>query len=365
MPDTPATTRRWNAFVCPECRQVFRVAGDHDGRGVVCPACHRMLKLPTEGEALPPLVVGARGPLDAAPHHGHGHGPMKRSDEFDETFSKKEPVDPLIVRVVVASAVTLGVLLVAGLVWSGRQNDKAENARETATRSTHEAIRPEIVETPVEPEETAPQVDIAELEPAIRGCFESEGVEGMLPWVLHSDLTGPRIRAEAAGERRPGALREILWNIPFAAAGDRVGVAIRDENFETYCVWLAKEADAWKVDWEATVGWSPVGVAGLRETKPPEPALLRAKYFKSNYYNFGFSDDGMWDCFRLETPDGADYLYGYAAAGSVAARTLGTIPPERNTVTVRVRYPARTESDRQVIIEDVRSESWVISGERP
>lgn len=47
--------RRWNAYVCPDCRLVFRIPTNHEGRGTVCPSCSRLLRIPKEGDPLPPL----------------------------------------------------------------------------------------------------------------------------------------------------------------------------------------------------------------------------------------------------------------------------------------------------------------------
>ena len=48
--------RRWNAFICQDCRAIFRIPADYEGKGVVCPSCDRMLRLPRAGEAIPALV---------------------------------------------------------------------------------------------------------------------------------------------------------------------------------------------------------------------------------------------------------------------------------------------------------------------
>lgn len=48
--------RRWNAFVCQDCRAVFRIPSDYTGQGVVCPQCDRMLRIPRVGESIPALV---------------------------------------------------------------------------------------------------------------------------------------------------------------------------------------------------------------------------------------------------------------------------------------------------------------------
>ena len=57
MPDTMESARRWSGYVCPDCRFVFRVPRDHDGKGIVCPSCRRMLKIPTALDVAPPLLT--------------------------------------------------------------------------------------------------------------------------------------------------------------------------------------------------------------------------------------------------------------------------------------------------------------------
>ena len=65
--DTPTNRRRWSGYVCPDCRLVFRIQMDHNGRGCVCPSCLRMLRIPAPGEKLPPLVM-------PSPRVGHRSG---------------------------------------------------------------------------------------------------------------------------------------------------------------------------------------------------------------------------------------------------------------------------------------------------
>ena len=55
MTDTKVDARRWNAFVCQDCRAIFRVPADYVGKGIVCPRCDRMLRMPLPGESVAPL----------------------------------------------------------------------------------------------------------------------------------------------------------------------------------------------------------------------------------------------------------------------------------------------------------------------
>ena len=54
------SARRWSGYVCPDCRFVFRVPRDHDGKGIVCPSCRRLMKIPTAADATPPLLASLR-----------------------------------------------------------------------------------------------------------------------------------------------------------------------------------------------------------------------------------------------------------------------------------------------------------------
>src|SRR6478672_5978907 len=65
------SARRWSGFVCPDCRFVFRVPRDHDGKGIVCPSCRRILRIPTAGDTPGPLTATLRRvPADEGPNAG-------------------------------------------------------------------------------------------------------------------------------------------------------------------------------------------------------------------------------------------------------------------------------------------------------
>jgi hypothetical protein len=60
VPETQSANekaRRWGAYVCPDCRFIFRIPMDHDGIGTVCPSCRRMLRIPKEGDSVAPLMA--------------------------------------------------------------------------------------------------------------------------------------------------------------------------------------------------------------------------------------------------------------------------------------------------------------------
>jgi LysM repeat protein len=61
-----AKGRIWNGYVCPGCRNVFRVAADFAGDEVMCPSCQETLRLPKKPGDAPPFSAPAQ-PTQPAP----------------------------------------------------------------------------------------------------------------------------------------------------------------------------------------------------------------------------------------------------------------------------------------------------------
>ncbi|MBB5352575.1 YD repeat-containing protein [Haloferula luteola] len=322
-----------------------------------------MLKLPVEGDALPPLVVERVQAPEADSVPMMHHRPGKRSDEFDETFSRREPVDRLVKRIVVATALTMVAVLFWGLLWSRGKHAETVDSGDGSALLPPAPERMEAAPRKRESSQLA-KVEIGDLEPAIRGVFENDSGDPSA-WLLHAETSLSRFRGEPGGERQMGTLKEIHWSVPFAASGEHIGVAVQNGDYEGFCVWLAQQDGRWKVDWESTVGWSPKTFEALTQERPTEPVAMRVRVLKSNYYNFAFADDDAWQCFRIESANGEDYLYGYAEAGSLTARTLNAVQKERNAVTLSIRFPEGSDNPRQVIIDSVISESWVADIDSP
>jgi LysM repeat protein len=81
-----AKGRNWNGYVCPGCRNVFRVAADFAGDEVMCPSCQETLRLPKKPEDVPPhsFPVQLTPPAPAATAdenqtHGDADEPLWRT----------------------------------------------------------------------------------------------------------------------------------------------------------------------------------------------------------------------------------------------------------------------------------------------
>lgn len=66
METEQAKGRIWNGYVCPGCRNVFRVAADFAGDEVMCPSCQETLRLPKKPGDAPPFSAPVQ-PTQPAP----------------------------------------------------------------------------------------------------------------------------------------------------------------------------------------------------------------------------------------------------------------------------------------------------------
>jgi uncharacterized protein YbaR (Trm112 family) len=83
VPATQESARRWSGYVCPDCRFVFRVPRDHDGKGLICPSCRRLLRIPGPDDTPPPLLAPLRAVESPRPESSSA--PEARAAESEES----------------------------------------------------------------------------------------------------------------------------------------------------------------------------------------------------------------------------------------------------------------------------------------
>lgn len=380
MAEKSSKARHWNGFVCPECRYVFRVARGHDGRGVVCPSCRRLLSLPLEGERAPELMLPAQSAaaaqpspqeeIDTAQHEDPKDGRVKRrrrkrnkkaEELFDETFAGKKRENPVLIRGVIASLVLVGVVLLIALLWPKRGDD----ASPTGTRNGGGKI------VAVEPREADPADAVArnqvvsppmvegELVPVYRKFLSAKTMEDMAEFVLHPEITLPRMKEFYAEGFSSVPFKSIVWSPFNHRDGDWITIAIEDSDFEQRAI-SAKNEDGWKIDWESWVGWSEMTWKELREKRPQTAKRFRVKVGDVVYYNFSFMEESKWNSYLLQSPDGQSSVYGYVPRGGELDAML-----QQNDVDIlrhfllKLKFPDGAPSDNQVVIEEVITKGWL------
>lgn len=322
---------------------MFRVPRDHDGKGVVCPACRVMLRLPGPDDVLMPLVVPPR----AAPAEV-----VEEIEYEDEEEVAREGMD---YKFIIALAVP--ALLVLGLFAWWMMPDPA------GPRDGPPSAAPSAGSVPLAVEqEPAVRTLVLELESVVKAFLDAPDAVAALRQVRDPERIAPKLEAWLAGKPyvAPG-FREFLGeSAASGSTGNLITVQVRTGNFEVREITLFGKAGAFKVDWESWAGWSEMSWEDFQSERPTEGKWFRLTLSRVDYYNFAFKNELEWSSYRLDSPDGSTSLYGYVPRTSQLDQEIRPVDEtERVKLLLKLRYPPDQPSGNQVLIEGVSGQEWV------
>jgi len=386
------SARRWSGFVCPDCRFVFRVPRDHDGKGIVCPSCRRILRIPEAGDVTPPLIVSVRDvaaqvsmepePVDsddapdeeipeAARRKRRGkHGSEVLSWDADSSgrrrsrASERRRMGWFFAVGLVMFATLIGALVLVLQTGSG-QADAQPPLAGLGTPASSDAAADEFAAAD---EAGLPSIMrrsevslLAEAEPLARRFLEAASVEEMLPLVRNPEVAGPRmLEFYPQGRIEPPGLSVFNASGAPNYRSAIVSVDLLTDEHETRQLAFVETDDGLKVDWESFAGWSEMPWDEFIAQRTTEPRLFRVILRVLEYYNFDFTDEAFWQSYRLESPDGEHILFGYAERGSLLQQQLRPdVAKSSVAATLILKFPEGAASDNQVIIERFVADGWI------
>lgn len=378
--ETPTKPRRWNAFVCPGCRLLFRVPRDPEGRGVVCPNCRRLMRLPQKGDKLPELFSGAGSAAPAAGlpagsgerrHHHSRPGLLGRIRNrlIGRSGSSQTLLVVMSIGVLVAFGAVIAVIsLVGGGVERADEVGGSLIDLELPVTGTGDAgLLSGGADDPdpgtsmtIEPGTFLPRA-----ETMARRLVDARSVRDMLPLVRDPEVAGPRMRDWFARHGFEGRrIHKFAERGGLSFRGRVVGVPLVTDDFERWQMAFVVDGDSLLIDWESWVGWSEMGWSEFMDKRPVETKEFRVFATQGVYFNFGFAENDGWHCYELESPDRKLLLYGYGRIGSEADGELrGVEKSRRGTFTLGLRYPENAAAANQVIIESFLAKGWVIGAD--
>jgi hypothetical protein len=182
-----AKGRVWNGYVCPGCRNVFRVAADFAGDEVMCPSCQETLRLPKKPGDAPP----SSAPVELTPP-----APAPRTDETQIQAAADQPAWRALFaspggRKKLSLALGIPLLLVAVVLMF-------LPADETADSQSSPAPQPDQAVLTGSPETAAPQP----------GLEESQ-IAGLTPDVRETEALPEPPPPALPGEADPALLAKV------------------------------------------------------------------------------------------------------------------------------------------------------------
>lgn len=379
--ETMESARRWSGYVCPDCRFVFRVPRDHDGKGIVCPSCRRMLRIPTSTDTPSPLMVPVRqagaGETSVAVadepqvlkkrRRGKKHGSSdKHSWESQSKTSRSGRGEKRQMRLMLIGGATLLALIVGGAAVFMKSKTQAASpgvaiASPVGGSKTAETPAPPSILTRSEASL------IAESEALTRKFLEAKTVEEILPLVRNPQASEARIRAfYPGGKITPSGLAAFNTTRALAVRGKIMSVSVRTRELDDKAIAFVDSPQGLKIDWESWAAWSELSWEKFLSSKPTTGHVFRVTLSAVDYYNFDFADESKWRSYRLISPDGEHSVYGYVEKGTVLEQRIRPDADTKQTpLMLSLKFPAGATSASQVEIDRFVADGWVEEPDSP
>ncbi len=369
------SARRWSGFVCPDCRFVFRVPRDHDGKGIVCPSCRRVLRIPAAGDVPTPLTVPLRHSAEEETTAGEPAQDTRkkrrarRSDraeklEWERQYRPSKRSEKNQMRLMLFGGGTLFALIVAGLIVAYRSGKPTPEITAVPESPPKSGAASAASQPPAQRDNT---VLAGEAGPLARKFLEATRVEDILPLVRNPEIAGPRIK-----KYHPGGKISALGLSQFNLTGNGeihgaiVSYAIRTRDQDEKPMAFVDGPQGLKIDWESWVGWSEISWKEFLASKPTTARTFRLILAPIDYYNFDFKDDSKWRSYRLESPDRETSVYGYVEKDSLLDKRIRPSSDAKSALLMlSLKFPERGLSSNQVLIESLVADGWVEENARP
>ncbi|MCP5535882.1 MAG: hypothetical protein H7A51_06565 [Akkermansiaceae bacterium] len=385
---------------------------DHDGAGVICPACHYLLNLPgAESKRVPVRVTNDDAPKTLVPQPRDkksnkpivsrplskedtlpaaqpalsgpdGQKRVRRKKQLPQAglewerkpSTKPEAPDNPMMWIVAGSLLGLTVVGIgAWLVIDSIDKDDPP-ADPVASLPSDASTEPlTIDEDQMTDEEKRRQQEIADsvktgmsvltdAEAVVRQYLNAKTPAELEALVRTPEVTVPRMRAWYAQEKweTPGA-KDVGYGGRVTVKGVMASMAVRLNDYSIKQIALENTPDGYKVDWESWVAWSAMPWEDLFKKRPIDPVEVRVHCSLDSYYNRLFDDDNKWVAVRLEHPDSDRAIYGYIDKESPALmRMLGDLRNRGSVAaTIKISYPEDSVAKNQVYINEYLQSGWV------
>ncbi|MGI8602685.1 MAG: hypothetical protein ACR2OZ_06750 [Verrucomicrobiales bacterium] len=207
--------------------------------------------------------------------------------------------------------------------------------------------------------------DYAEAIAVMARFLKASTIDEVLSVVREPERVEPLLRAYyRENPVTPMDYRRLPRRHELQAFKNFVSGAAEGPNFESPLLAVQRVPRPMKVDWEASVGYCEVSWEKLPEVRPTTPTLLRARLAKDDYFNYTFSDEAAWECFRLSSLWEEHHLYAYAQRGTPLAMELArrTRQNRLSMVSVRIRFPEKGAPNQAELTELV-ADGWLVHGD--
>lgn len=187
------------------------------------------------------------------------------------------------------------------------------------------------VETPVEPSakssDTEALAKITENLVAVTGQFlSSKSVDDRLRLVRNPELVQAKMEKYYSREGINNDLKidgePLATNLFSRNGAEFAGVVLDFSDLTRRGTIFQKQGDRWLLDWESFVGYSEMEWSDFLAEDVGKSVEFRLLASFDDYYNFSYSDDGKYICYKLVDVDSSATCWGYCERESATGKSL-------------------------------------------
>ncbi|TAG09087.1 MAG: hypothetical protein EAZ42_08090 [Verrucomicrobia bacterium] len=371
---TRDATRRWSAFICPQCQFVFRVPKAHLGQRALCPGCQAWVRIPDLTEETPELKVPQTAPISETQtlkpadltrirRKKRSKGKRSAKDEVgwerDAHRSSSKENRQLRLLMICGAVLFFGAL--AGISFLFLNKEKPLPPLPTSQPPVVAADSTQQKIADITP--TREQELLKEAEPLVANFLNATTIQEILPLIRNPEKTEAKILAMYPDGTFPAlGLTKFNEQGKLAMKGKLLAIPVRLRSGELRPIAVLFDHDQLKIDWESWVGWSEMSWPDFLEKKPATPVEFRVDVSDVDYYNFSFTDDKKWQSYQLRSVDGEHLVYAYVLRDSELHGKLKPLVETKTRMQIlKLKYPEGALREDQVIIDSFVHDGWVIS----
>lgn len=407
-------TSDWRVFTCPKCGGLVKTARNVKAARVACPSCRHSIELaPPSSDAAEPSqnkVPVARS-FNPNPNKLRGEAkesweaktPELRQIDFKEKLGKTIdhiiPVDPnaapkrrlkvfhrneqrdgnllswdengspsgplgkrlkqILFRIRWV-LVMICLALISGITYKIIKMSQTDLA---ATDVVPAPLRPLELTSADKFEITNRAAILEDINPVLVQFLGSKSPEEMKPLVREPERVIPLMDQFYKEQKpfTPATYRSLPKEENTRVEKHFIGVKMEDADFQSFVVTLEKTPKGYLVDWESFVNHGGMTVSQLRTTRPTTPVTMRCILSLDQYYNYDFSDEKLYQSYKIKFKDSEETLSGYVPRLSPVHEKIMSSQLSETTLhcVIKLKFPENSANDRQVEITEFLQSGWV------
>ena len=360
--ESPASQGSWTAFMCPCCRGLFR-SSTQAGQTVTCPLCETKIQLETRTKN-----VVHEEQNEAPPLQRRRRSPRQETTQSWDQDSSQQKNQTNNTGIIWASLFLLSVGVAVGAFFiiqtqKQRLNDKNSGSQSNAFKVPDQGVYTNDGSGTEGSNEPLLQLEHNHIElarEAAKQFLSCETIEEFPPLIRDPERVMPLVREyyQTTPYQPIGALsvdkREIAEVVKRFTSFE---VILKNYTSRPIAVELADEGPL--VDWESWVSYCEIPWESFIEGKVQKETLVRVQASHDFYFNFQFSDDSKWTCFRLTRSPDEPILFGYVPRDAPFLKALLNQEALNGSLRLKVRFPDNPVTDNQILITDFVGAGWV------